>query len=386
MGRRKKITRRCTSAEWHRSRIVDPCVSGWNYLPRDDVVDLSVQTVDLHLLTGFVSDLMRARVIVGLIGAALCMCTTDLAAIEPWLSDPASSRKTQDDAMRRIPFNQLNPAAAQNIREVVDRPSFFRRMPTQAFACDQELFTFLVRYPEVLVNIWDLMDITKVTVDRNSPYVFTGQDGAGTTCKCDLVYGTPEVHIYHGIGHYKGSMAPREITGKCVCVLHSTHTQPQSAGNRVTGTMDVYLKLDNLGADLITRTLGPFVGKTADYNFVESAKFVSQISEVCERNPVAAQNLASRLSKIRPEVRQQFATIAANISATSTPSVDAHQFASTEPLRPKPTETVIVPLIEQNLDSSSRDTTSLKFSDQLESRSSSGTGVAPRKSRIYMRR
>lgn len=336
---------------------------------------------------------MRATVSVGVVIAALSLCLSrGASAIEPWLGDPASSRKTQDDALRRIPFAKLNSAAAKNIRDVVDRPSFFRRMPTQSFECDQELFTFLVRYPEVLVNIWDLMDITKVTVERTSPYVFTGQDGAGTTCKCDLVYGTPDVHIYHGTGYYKGSMAPREITGKCVCVLHSVHTQPGSLANKVTGTMDVYLKLDNIGADLITRTLGPLVGKTADYNFVESAKFVSQISNVCERNPIAAQHLAAKLDKVRPEVRQQFATIAANISAASPLAIEAKQFASAQrQFNSNPPNTITskaeksTPPADEFLDESPADV-SMRFSDQQERQPPAQNGVAPRKNRVIMRR
>jgi hypothetical protein len=259
-------------------------------------------------------------------------------------------------------------------------------MPTQQFDCDQDLFTFLVRYPEVLVNIWDMMDITKVSVKRLSPYVFAGEDGAGTSCKCDLVYGNQDIHIYHGTGNYKGSMAPREITGRCVCILHSKHTKPDSTDNHVTGTMDVYLKLDNLGADLLTRTLGPFVGKTADYNFIESAKFVSQIHQVCERNPMAAQHLASRLDKVEPGVRQRFAEIAANISANGPTAIDASQLAAASAREVEPTQIKQSPTQEQPLpnQSGSRET-SIRLTDQAEERSPPGR-VVPRKTQIYMRR
>ncbi len=67
-------------------------------------------------------------------------------------------------------------------------------------------------------------------------------------------------------------MAARDVNGRCVCVLHSNNGTSRSGEPTVTVTMDVFMKLDNFGADLLTRTLGPLVGKTADYNFVESAK------------------------------------------------------------------------------------------------------------------
>ncbi len=191
-------------------------------------------------------------------------------------------------------------AAGENIRGVVDRPSFFRRLPTQTIECDPELYTLLVRHPEIIVNIWDLMGITKVEVKRTAPYVFKGHDGAGTTCRAELLYGTSDIHIYYGNGSYSGSLAARDIDGRCVCVLHSTAATNRAGHPTVTVTMDVFMKLDNFGADLLTRTLGPLVGKTADYNFVESAKFVSQLYELCRDNPVAAQQLGSRLTKIDP--------------------------------------------------------------------------------------
>ncbi len=96
------------------------------------------------------------------------------------------------------------------------------------------------------------------------------------------------------------------------------------------------MKLDNFGADLLTRTLGPLVGKTADYNFVESAKFVSQLYELCRDNPYAAQQLGSRLTKVDPAVRTKFLQVAAKIAADNPDAVDAKALAESEP---KPTET-----------------------------------------------
>ena len=79
--------------------------------------------------------------------------------------------------------------------------------------------------------------------------------------------------------------------------------------------MDVFLKVDNFGADLLTRTIGPFVGKTADYNFVETAKFISQISHVCRTNPDAAQALAERLDRIDDSTRREFSTLVVQLAS-----------------------------------------------------------------------
>lgn len=218
-------------------------------------------------------------------------------------------------AIRSVPFQRLNAAAGKKLHGVVDNPSFYRQMPTQQIDCDAQMFNFLVRRPEVMVNIWEIMGITKVSARRLNEYSFLANDGVGTDCRCDLLYGDKSMHIYYGDGIYDGSMTPRRVSGRCVCILRS-HTAVGPQGQPIVrGTMDIFLKLDNFGADLLTRTIGPFVGKTADQNFVETAKFISQISTVCKRSPLAAQGLALRLDRVDEQVRRDFATLAARISA-----------------------------------------------------------------------
>lgn len=221
-------------------------------------------------------------------------------------ADPASSRDSMQEAIAKIPLNNLNAEARQKINVVLDKPSFFRRLPSEAIHCDPELFLFLVRHPEVLVNIWDLMQITKVELQRVAPFEFRGSDGAGTTCKSELIYGTSNLHIYYGTGVYSGPLMARDVSGRCLCVLSSSSAVGPGGKPKVGSQMDVYMKLDSVGADLVTRTVAPVVGKTADSNFRETASFISQLSQVCENNPTAVQDMAQQLQKITPEVRQQF--------------------------------------------------------------------------------
>ncbi|MEO8268933.1 MAG: hypothetical protein ABI557_04375 [Aureliella sp.] len=239
------------------------------------------------------------------------------AAAELAGPEGVSTREVRLQAARGVPLQKLNPNISQEVRPVLENPSYFRRMPSQQIACDPEMFTLLVRRPEVMVNIWEVMGITKVTAKRVNPVSFLADDGVGTACKCDLVYSDNNLHIYLGYGSYEGTMAPRKVTGRCVCLLRTEdHNSPAGEPN-ITGTMDVFLKVDNFGADLLTRSIGPFVGKTADYNFVETSKFISQISQVCQTNPSAAQALAMRLDHIDDATRREFAEIVTRIASNS---------------------------------------------------------------------
>lgn len=261
------------------------------------------------------------RALLWLLASFVAVHITVLGGNASRAADPASegvsSREIRLQAARSLPMSRFSQRTQKALGDVVNNPSFFRRMPTQQIECDPQMLQFLVRRPEVLVNIWELMGITKVSAQRRSSSAFVADDGAGTHCQCDLVFSNDRMHVYYGNGDYTGSMTPRSLKGRCVCVIHTKDFTDPRGGPVVAGTMDVFLKLDNFGADILTRTLGPFVGKTADYNFVETAKFVGQISQLCTNSPVAAQGLAMRLTSVDDSVRKEFAGLAAKIASNS---------------------------------------------------------------------
>lgn len=221
-------------------------------------------------------------------------------------SEGTSSREAKQAAIRAIPFDQLTPDANSRLRSVIDDASYFRRLPTQTVECDPEMYTFLVRHPEVVVNIWDLMGITKVTLERVGEYQLSGNDGAGTTCKMDLVYGSDALHVYQSQGAYQGNLWARELRGRCVVMLHNRATKLPDGSPGMVAWMDAFMKLENVGAELVVKTLGPLVGKTADHNFVECAGFFSQISQTARFNPHGLQQVAMRLKNVSPSIRDEF--------------------------------------------------------------------------------
>lgn len=213
-----------------------------------------------------------------------------------------------------IPYARLTPAAAAQIRGIVDAPTLYRRLPTQAIDCDPRMFIFLVRNPEVLVGIWERMEVSKVTTQRIGPYQVMADDSAGTQCKIDLVYGDTKTHVFVATGNYSGALAPRPITGSGVFVLQSGYVEGADGRTTVTGTLDCYIQLDSFGADLVARTLAPLIGRTADHNFVETARFMAQISHASEQNPSGMRDLAMDLRSVEAPTREAFATAIINVA------------------------------------------------------------------------
>ncbi|TWT30116.1 hypothetical protein [Blastopirellula retiformator] len=218
----------------------------------------------------------------------------------------AFNRSEREAAIREIPFDKLTKQAGDDIRHVVSSPSIFRRLPVQVIDCDPDLYLLLVRYPEIIVNIWRLMGITNVAIQRTGQFSFHAKDGAGTVSDVELVYGNRDTHVLVANGYYEGPLAPGKVDAKCVLVLKTGYAPAEMNKTFVSNQLDVFVKFEHKGADLLARTLHPLIGKTADANFAETTAFLGKISKSSEENYAGIQNLSQKLTQIDPALRDQF--------------------------------------------------------------------------------
>lgn len=226
-----------------------------------------------------------------------------------------SARKRE--LLDALPMERLTPEARKKLAAITEKPTLYRQLPTQAIRCDEELFLFLTRKPETIVGIWELMGITQVQANRTGPYKMNAVDGCGTTCEIDLLYGDRNLHIFMADGMYDGKFTQKPIRGKGVFVFKSTYSVAGDQSTTVHGTLDCYIKFESLGADLLARSLGGLIGKSADHNFVETAKFISQISQACEANPDGMLEMVDRLPQVDDQTKREFAQVIKNVSRRS---------------------------------------------------------------------
>ena len=224
------------------------------------------------------------------------------------------TQTAQAEAVAAIPLQQMTPEAQAKLLSVVNRPSLYRQMPTTLIESDADLYQFLVRHPEVIVNMWDLLGITKVSITRTKDFQFEATDGAGTVTRIELVYGDQNVHVVYCEGAYEGPLFKRLLTGRCVLLLRSSYTQTMDQTTYVSSRLDVFLQIDNAGTELIAKTLQPVVGGTADRNFTDSLKFLGQVAKAVEEKPDRVQALSQRLTKVSPRVRDDFASLSALVA------------------------------------------------------------------------
>lgn len=236
----------------------------------------------------------------------LCQfCVAQNLSANDQLTSGSSSKKLRQQTLQSIPFNRLNVQTREKITDILEKPSMYRRLPVTAINADPDHFRFLIRYPEVIVNIWQLMGVTKMETERTGPYTIKTNDGAGTVSSLELVYGTDDFHIFYGTGSYEGPVLKRKLTGECVLVVQSTNQKGRDSKLVQTSQLDVFLKVNNATAGLIARTIQPLVGSTADHNFVESLKFVQRLNDTTEKNGPGVQQMSKKLN-LDPQVRKKY--------------------------------------------------------------------------------
>ncbi len=239
-----------------------------------------------------------------------CWCSVSLA------NPPApatSSRPAREDAIRSIPLDKIEAEDRDKITAAISGGSLFRRLPVQVNECDPDLYLFLVRHPEVVVNIWEVMKISNVALQRTGPDTFRASDGAGTLCQVKYCYNNHDTHVIYAEGSYDGPLFTKPVKARCVLVLKSGYMQETNGRYYVTSRMDTFIHIDHAGVDLLAKTLQPLVHRSADYNFTETAAFLGTLSRTAEKNTAGVRRLAGKLSSLEPEVRERFAQLAIDV-------------------------------------------------------------------------
>lgn len=229
----------------------------------------------------------------------------------------STSRSAREDAVRLIPSDKLTEDGRKKVAAVMSQVSIFRRLPTQVIACDPNLYLFLVEHPDLVVNMWEVMDVSDMRLEKIGPDQFRANDGVGTAGHVEYLYRSADMHIMYAEGAYNGPLFMQPVHGRCLLILKTGYVRETDDRYYVTCRLDTFIQLQNVGVELVAKTFQPLVGKTADHNFRETAAFMAMVSRSAEREPRALQHLASLLTKVEDEDREQFCELAQELSAAA---------------------------------------------------------------------
>jgi hypothetical protein len=242
-------------------------------------------------------------------------------------SDPRradTSRATQQRAIRLIPIEKLDADARQKVASVLSGAHIFRRMPIHVTQCDPDLYLFLVRHPDVVVNIWRTLGISRLRMEQTGQDGYRVSDGHGTTGTVRFLYQDHDTHVIYTEGRYEGPLFSRPVRGRSLIVLKSAYVREPDGRYYITSRADCFTHIEHAGVEFLTRTFQPLVGKVADTNFKQTSAFLGSLSRTAEVNYRGVQRLADKLDRVRPEVRKELALLAKRIAAKAAIQVAHH--------------------------------------------------------------
>jgi hypothetical protein len=243
--------------------------------------------------------------------AAVCACfgfaSGAARAAQPTAA--TSSREARDDAARAIPYAKLDREARAKVSRVLSATTIYRRLPSQSIECDPNLYLFLIERPDLVVNIWEALGISEVSVERLSDRAFSANDKAGTLGRMEFLHRSPALHLVYAEGSYDGPLFGRTIKGKTLLVLRSQYFRSADGRQFVRCRLDAFLHVENVGVGMLAKTLQPLVGVAADHNFRETANFLAGVSRAAEVNYAGMQRMAEKLNNVDETDREQFVAL-----------------------------------------------------------------------------
>ncbi len=247
----------------------------------------------------------------------LFVCFSTAQAADPRAA--TTSTAARQEAIAALPLAQLAAEDQAAVSYVLENTSIYRRMPTEVLQCDPHLFGFLLENPEILTNLWQLMQISDVRLQRTGPDTFRADDGVGTTADVKAVYRSANLQVFYAEGSYNGPLNAKPIRGRCVLLLRSQGIEETDGRYYITCRLDTFLHMERTGIELIAKTIHPLMGRAADANFTETLAFVSHLSRTCETNPTGTARMAQMLMHVQPEVRNELGTLAHQIAGQGDP-------------------------------------------------------------------
>lgn len=253
-------------------------------------------------------------------GLLLATLASPAARAEPDKMAATSDREARDEAMRAMPWNVLSPVERRTVQYIIQNATIYRRMPTRVVDCDPAVFNFLGQNPEVVTELWKMMGVANLDLDRIGAGTYRAADDAGTTgtlkfLKANWNADAQNTILVYCEGTYRGAPLPGEITARSVLLLRSGSFTETNGRPHVTARLDSFVLVDRLGAEMVAKTIQPLIVKTADHNFVETMKFVGTFNQTAETNPNGMQRLAGRLEKLDEPTRQAMARVCAETAA-----------------------------------------------------------------------
>ena len=256
------------------------------------------------------------------VAVVVCFCALGIAAAradtpKTLRSNPSqgsSGDSARQSAIQLLPLDKLDAQDRAKVRAVLANVTIFRRMPVRVIDCDPELYLFLVRHPDVVVNIWNTLKISQLQLKQTGTNEFHLKEIAGIEADLEYLYSSHDTHLIYAEGVYDGVMFGRQVKGSGLFLLKSGYIRETDGRYYISSRLDAFISVEPSAVELVAKAIHPLLGFTADNNFIQTIAFAGSLSRTAELNSHSVERLASKLNYVQPDVRGQFSQLAEKIS------------------------------------------------------------------------
>lgn len=206
-------------------------------------------------------------------------------------------------ALNTVPLQQIEQRTRAQVLDVLSDVTIYQRMPVRTIECDADFYRFLVENPDVIVNIWQELGITRLEFEKRGPGEYKINDNQGTTAMARFAYSSPSLHVIYTDGSYDGALLARPVDGRAVLVLRSKYFREKHGRSFVTCQLEVFMHIERKGIALVAKTLHPLISSMAETNYTQTVAFLGWLHRSALEKPTAVFRLAWHLNRISPEVR-----------------------------------------------------------------------------------
>jgi hypothetical protein len=231
---------------------------------------------------------------------------------------PDTSDLTRESVVSAIPFEKLTPEARKQVLSIIEPGSIFRRMPVQVTRSDPEFYLFIIRNPDLLINIWEELDISELQMRKIRKNNFATRDGEGTVGTVRLIYQDQDTHIALAEGNYSGPLLTKPVEGRSLLIIKTGFVRDADGRWNVASRLDTFTRIDNVAFDALAKTFMPILGRVADSNFLQTSAFVGRLSQTAEVDQSGILRLTENCSHVDRETRLNFLKITSRMAEEAT--------------------------------------------------------------------
>ena len=214
-----------------------------------------------------------------------------------------SSSSARKAAIAALPLQNISPDSRARVNEILGNISYFRRLPTLAFAVDPDVYQYLVNHPDVTVSIWRAMKIAKLQLWQTGKDDYEADAGDGSSGTIEVLHRGADKSLVLCEGLYKSPLMSKAIQAKSLLMLHTSFIKEADGTIYATHRADLFVSFPSQTIEAATKVLSPLTTSMTDRSFSEISLFLKMMSLAMARRPDWVEHIVNKMDGV-PEVRR----------------------------------------------------------------------------------